>query len=270
MHTPPYRQRLQRQQLRKLPIQGLPLALTLLLAACGGGSADSTANAPRTLSAMKVQGGAVAAAETALTPASAIASSSERGDLSGAAAIDHNEGTRWSSGFSDDQWLTLDFGSTQTITRVRIDWENAHATQYLLQVSDDNSNWTTIKTVDNSQGGTEDLTGLNGQGRYLRMQGVKRSTNYGYSIFEIQAFSGTPATTPPQDPIPDPPPTVPVDVSKPGVAIKPVAATSSARKTAACPPPWRSTARPTPAGPAPPKTAPGYSSTSAPRPRSAT
>ncbi|MFS2134354.1 di-heme oxidoredictase family protein [Duganella sp. Dugasp56] len=228
MNTPPYRQRLPLQQLRKLPIQGLPLALTLLLAACGGGSADSTANAPRTLSAMKVQGGAVASAETALTPVSAIASSSERGDLSGAAAIDHNEGTRWSSGFSDDQYLTLDFGSTQTITRVRIDWENAHATQYLLQVSDDNSTWTTIKTVDNSQGGTEDLTGLNGQGRYLRMKGVKRSTNYGYSIFEIQAFTGSPATTPPQDPIPDPPPTVPVDVSKPGVAIKPVAATSSA------------------------------------------
>jgi hypothetical protein len=76
---------------------------------------------------------------------------------------------------------------------VRINWENAHATQYLLQVSDDNSNWTTIKTVDNSQGGVEDITGLNGQGRYLRMQGVKRSSNYGYSIFEIQAFTGTPA-----------------------------------------------------------------------------
>jgi CxxC motif-containing protein (DUF1111 family) len=215
------------QALRQFPIQGLSLALTLLLAACGGG-ADSTASAPRTLSAMKVQGGAVAAAETALTPVSAIASSSERGDLSGAAAIDHNEGTRWSSGFSDDQSLTLDFGGTQTITRVRIDWENAHATQYLLQVSEDNASWTTIKTVDNSQGGTEDLTGLNGQGRYLRMKGIKRSTNYGYSIFEIQAFTGTPAATPPQDPVPAPPPTVPVDVSQPGVAIKPVAATSSA------------------------------------------
>ncbi len=115
----------------------------------------------------------------------------------------HNDNTRWGSGFSDDQWLTLDYGQAVVVTRVRIQWENAHATQYLLQVSDDNASWTTIKTVDNSQGGVEDWSGLNGQGRYLRMKGVKRSTQYGYSIFEIQAFTGVPVAppvTPPDTP----------------------------------------------------------------------
>jgi CxxC motif-containing protein (DUF1111 family) len=165
-----------------------------------------------------------ATTEAVLTPVSASASSTERGDLSAAAAIDHDESTRWGSGFSDDQYLTLDFGTSQVINRVHIDWENAHAIQYLLQVSDDNANWTTIKTVDNSQGGSEDWPGLAGQGRYLRMKGVTRSTQYGYSIFEIQAFSGTPVAPPP---VPDPVP-VPIDTSKPGVSIKPVAATSSA------------------------------------------
>ena len=104
----------------------------------------------------------------------------------------------------------LDFGKPVTITRVRIDWERAHATQYLLQVSTTASNWTTIKSVDNSQGGVEDWTGLAGQGRYLRMQGVKRSTDYGYSIFEIQAFTGTasaPAPAPAPAPSPAPAPT---------------------------------------------------------------
>lgn len=113
----------------------------------------------------------------ALTPLSATAGSTERGDLSAAAAIDHNDTTRWGSGFADDQYLTPDFGTSQPITRVHIEWENAHATQYLLQVSDDNATWNTIKTVDNSQGGSEDWTGLSGQGRYLRMKGIKRSTN---------------------------------------------------------------------------------------------
>jgi len=56
------------------------------------------------------------------------------------------------------------WGLWDVVNRVRIDWERAHATQYLLQVSADGSNWTTIKTVDNSQGGVEDWTGLSGSG----------------------------------------------------------------------------------------------------------
>jgi hypothetical protein len=129
-----------------------------------------------------------------------------------------------------------------------------------LQVSDDNANWTTIKTVDNSTGGIEDWTGLGAQGRYLRMKGVKRSTNYGYSIFEIQAYSGGATTDPPPTTTPDP---VPVDTTKPGVAIKPVTATSSPWRMPVTRPPTPSTARPARAGPAPSMTAHGSSSTSA-------
>lgn len=228
-HTPPAT-RSTLPRLRGLPIQRLPLAITGLLAAlltaCGGAGEDGgngAQPAQRSLSAMRIQGAAVASAEVALTPITASASSAERGDLSATAAIDHDTATRWGSGFSDDQHLTLDFGKSEAISRVRIDWENAHATAYLLQVSDDNANWTTIKTVDNSQGGTEDLTALTGQGRYLRVKGVKRSTQYGYSIIEIQAFSGTPIAAP-AEPAPTPPT---VDPTMPGVTVKPAAATSS-------------------------------------------
>ncbi|MEM4990146.1 di-heme oxidoredictase family protein [Collimonas sp. H4R21] len=223
MNKVPYRRQLKLDPLRHLSTQVLPLALALLLAACGGGGSDDPAAQDAAAKSSKALAAASAAAETVLTPVSASASSAERGDLSAAAAIDHNESTRWGSGFSDDEYLTLDFGTSQVINRVHIDWENAHALQYLLQVSDDNANWTTIKTVDNSQGGSEDWTGLSGQGRYLRMKGIKRSTQYGYSIFEIQAFSGTPVAPPVSNPVP-----VPVDTSKPGVTITPVAATSSA------------------------------------------
>ncbi|GGC57651.1 di-heme oxidoredictase family protein [Undibacterium terreum] len=243
MNRVPYQHRLNKQ-LQNLSTQGLPLALALLLAGCGGGSDESTAPDARGPVSAKVLAAAMASAETALTPISASASSSERGDLSAAAAIDHNEGTRWGSGFSDDQYLTLDYGKSVVITRVHIEWENAHAIQYQLQVSDDNANWTTIKNVDNSQGGTEDIA-VAGQGRYLRMKGVKRSTQYGYSIFEIQAFSGTPVTPPVTDPTnptnptnptdPTNPPSGPIDTSKPGVSIKPVTATSSALENGGMP-----------------------------------
>ena len=204
-----------RHGLRAAPL----LPLVLALAACGGGG-DAASTAPT------LQLGAQVASETVLTPVGATASSAERGDLSAAAAIDRNDGTRWGSGFTDNEYLTLDFGASQLITRVRISWENAHASAYLLQVSDDLSNWTTIRSVDNSGGGVEDLTGLSGQGRYLRMQGVRRAGQYGYSIFEIQAFTGTPATVPTEPPVT--PPVAPNDPTQPGVFIKPVAATSSA------------------------------------------
>ncbi len=202
------------------PIRQVPLALvaslSALLAACGpGGDATSGGTMART-AAM------VTTAQAVLTPVNAVASSAERGDLSAAAAIDHDDNTRWGSGFSDDQFLTLDFGESKPINRVRIAWENAHATQYLLQVSDDNAHWTTIRTVNDSAGGVEDFGGLNAQGRYLRMQGVKRSTQYGYSIFEIQAFSGGDAPQQPSQPTPPQ-----VDLGKPGVTVKPVAAFSS-------------------------------------------
>ncbi|WP_426161654.1 di-heme oxidoredictase family protein [Pseudoduganella sp. R-34] len=207
--------------------RGLPLALATLLAACGGGNgSDSTA--PGTV--LKAES-AVQTTEVALTPAGATASAVERGDLSAAAAIDHNDGTRWSSGFTDDQYLTLDYGKPVAINRVRIAWENAHASEYQLQVSDDNATWTTIKSVQNSQGGTEDWSGLAGQGRYLRMKGIKRSSQYGYSIVEIQAFTGTPASP---TPTPQPEP-LPGDPAAPGVAVKPLAATSSAVENAGMP-----------------------------------
>lgn len=210
----------------------LPLAAAMLLAGCGGGektAADSTANAAAAGSA-QAQAISSNTGEAALTPTIVTASGSERADLSPSAAVDHDANTRWSSAFSDDQFITLDFGKTVAVNRVRIDWENAHAAQYLLQVSSDGSNWTTVKTVDNSQGGIEDWSGLNGQGRYLRMQGIRRATQYGYSIFEIQAFTGTGVTTAPApDPTTTPPPPPqPADTSVPGVAIKPVSATSSA------------------------------------------
>lgn len=221
----------------RLSHHGVPLLLSLLLAACGGSGGGAPSTGQESTSGTKLLAGTNAAAEVALTPVSASASSAERGDLSAAAAIDNVENTRWGSSFSDDQSLTLDFGKSSTISRVRIDWENAHAIAYLLQVSEDGASWTTVKTVDNSQGGTEDFGALNAQGRYLRMQGVKRSTQYGYSIFQIQAFSGTPVTPGPQpDPVPVPVPNLPVpgpiDTSKPGVAIKPVATSSSALENA--------------------------------------
>src|SRR5579859_105410 len=125
----------------------------------------------------------------------ATASSVENGGTTANLAVDGNTGTRWSSTFSDPQWLQVDLGSTQSICGVTIIWETAYATAFQIQVSPDAANWTPIFSTTNGTGGTQVLTGLSGSGRYIRMNGTARATQYGYSIWEFQVFAGSSAAT---------------------------------------------------------------------------
>lgn len=137
-------------------------------------------------------------------PFNAVASTREGEHLSAAKAIDNDMQSRWASEFSDPQWIFLDFGVKSHFSDITINWENAYGKSYALQTSDDGLNWSTIKNVDNSDGGT-DRHSLNTDGRYLRIEGHSRATQYGYSIFEIEV-SGTTSGILNPDPIPEPSP----------------------------------------------------------------
>ena len=58
----------------------------------------------------------------------ATASALENASFPAFAAVDGNTGTRWSSAFSDPQWLQVDLGASQAICEVTLDWETAYAT----------------------------------------------------------------------------------------------------------------------------------------------
>jgi F5/8 type C domain/Beta-1,3-glucanase/Putative Ig domain len=105
-------------------------------------------------------------------------------------ATDGNLSTRWSSAFSDPQWLEVDLGSTQSICQVAIHWETAYAKAFQIQASNDNSTWTTIYSTTAGTGGTQTLN-VSGSGRYIRMYGTVRATQYGYSIYEFQVYAAT-------------------------------------------------------------------------------
>ncbi len=113
------------------------------------------------------------------------ASSTENGSFLASDATDGNPGTRWSSAFSDPQWLDVDLGSSQSICQVTLDWETAYAKAFQIQVSNDNTNWTTIYSTTTGTGGNQVLS-VNGTGRYIRMYGTARATQYGYSLWEFQ------------------------------------------------------------------------------------
>ena len=114
----------------------------------------------------------------------ASASSTENGTTPASAAVDGNTGTRWSSAFSDPQWLRVDLGATATVCQVVLNWEAAYARAFQIQLSADATNWTTIYSTTTGTGGTQTL-GVTGSGRYLRVLGTARATPYGYSLWEL-------------------------------------------------------------------------------------
>jgi F5/8 type C domain len=127
-------------------------------------------------------------AETLLSqgrPASA--SSTESDGTPPAAAVDGSGGTRWSSAFSDPQWLKVDLGATATITRVVLRWDSAYARAYRIQTSGDGNTWTTVYGTSTSTGGTQSLT-VSGKGQYVRMLGTARATQWGYSLSEFEVY----------------------------------------------------------------------------------
>lgn len=137
------------------------------------------------LSALPLIGAAVGTFGADLTPVKAVASSTERDDLSADKVLDNDLGTRWGSKFSDNQWIYLDFGASVSFSKVTLYWQRSYATDYQIQVSANANSWSTVKTVNGSAGGTEALD-IAGSGRYLRILGLKRSSQSGYSIFEIK------------------------------------------------------------------------------------
>ena len=113
------------------------------------------------------------------------ASSVEGSSYAAPNATDGNLSTRWSSKYADPQWLDVDLGSTQSICQVVLYWERAYAKAFQIQVSNNNTSWTTIYSTTTGTGGTQTLN-LSGSGRYIRMYGTVRGTQWGYSIYEFQ------------------------------------------------------------------------------------
>jgi chitodextrinase len=117
----------------------------------------------------------------------ATASSLEGAGYPASAAVDGSLTTRWSSAFSDPQWLEVDLGATHTISQVVLNWENAYGKAFQIQTSTDNVNWTSIFSTTTGTGGTQTLN-VSGSGRYIRMYGTARGTGYGYSLWEFQVI----------------------------------------------------------------------------------
>ena len=82
----------------------------------------------------------------------------------------------------------MDLGSTQSICKVVLTWEPAYATAFQIQTSANGTTWTPIYSTTTGTGGTQTLT-VSGSGRYIRMYGTARATQYGYSLWEFSVYA---------------------------------------------------------------------------------
>lgn len=107
-----------------------------------------------------------------------------------ASATDGNGETRWSSDYTDSEWIYVDLGNVYDISRVRLIWETAYAKTYYVQVSNDARSWTTVYGTSNGNGDLDDIP-LNAKGRYVRMHGTERATPWGFSLYEFEVYGAT-------------------------------------------------------------------------------
>ena len=118
-----------------------------------------------------------------------MASSVEAAGLESNLANDGNLTTRWASLHQvDPQWIHIDLQDEYSIDRVVIHWEAAYAIQYQIQVSSDETNWTTVYTETNGNGGEDVITFSTQTAQFVRILGTQRATNYGYSIYEFEVY----------------------------------------------------------------------------------
>ncbi|HEY5836286.1 beta-N-acetylglucosaminidase domain-containing protein [Streptomyces sp.] len=122
--------------------------------------------------------------------ATAASSGDETPGFPARAVADGDPATRWSSPVTDDSWVQVELPAPARVGRVVLHWQDAYAAGYRILTSADGVAWQTAATVTDGGGGTETVwLEAAADTRFLRVQGVRRATKYGYSLFGVEAYA---------------------------------------------------------------------------------
>lgn len=118
----------------------------------------------------------------------AYASSNAGGAYSAAKSVDGNAQTYWKSAAdAEKQWIYFDLGQRYTISRVQLTWGAGFPSHYQIQTLVSGTTWTNIYSTTIGDGGTDDIAGLTGLGRNIRIFATKRgSAMKAYELKEIE------------------------------------------------------------------------------------
>lgn len=134
---------------------------------------------------------------------SVSASSVENGHLLPAKAVDGDPGTRWSSRFSDPQWIQVDLGASRRVDTAILRWETAYARRYGIYYWT-GSYWSNLYWTDNGNGGTDMVRFNPTTARYFLMYASQRGTQWGVSLWEFGLYNSSTALPPDPEPYTDP------------------------------------------------------------------
>lgn len=102
--------------------------------------------------------------------------------------MDGSRETCWSSEFSDPQWVAVDLGGTQTVSRMELIWEAAYAKSYRIQVSSDGKHWEQVYWAKGGAEGTKVIRFAPTPARWLRISAARRGNPFGYSLWEFAVY----------------------------------------------------------------------------------
>ena len=176
--------------------RGLQLEIVEIWAEPSGTTKETFLSEARPLEATgwKEFGAMLAAAESPRNLAlgrKAYPGSVESSAFSGAMVTDGDTSTAWHSriGGGEKQGIYVDLGQRYAISRVRVTWDSAYAAEYAIQTQVSTNVWQTIYKTTAGDGGVDDIRGLTGVGRFIRVFMIKRGTAAGnYGIKEIEIF----------------------------------------------------------------------------------
>ena len=114
----------------------------------------------------------------------ATASSLQSAGFPASKAVDGNAATRWSSAFSDPQYIYVNLGAIYNLCSVGLTWEAAYGKNFTIDVSNDAITWTNLAMVTGNAALTNNIF-ISGSGQYVRMYGTARGTAFGYSLYEF-------------------------------------------------------------------------------------
>lgn len=151
--------------------------------------------------------------------ATAVSSSEENAGTFTGNVLQPGTASRWGSEFTDDEWIYLDLGADVYVSRVGILWEASYASGYEIELAPDGcamtthtgryagvertvqvpAEWTTAASVSLTQRPAGEVaTAVGATGRYVRMRGIRRASDYGFSIYEMKVY-GISASVGPDD-----------------------------------------------------------------------
>lgn len=103
--------------------------------------------------------------------------------------VDGDTATYWQSIAANSQWLYIDLGKNIAFTRVVLRWGSVYARSYYLQSISEEGETNNIYENTLGDGEIDDIKGLTGEGRYLRLLNISKNSNdVGYILKEFEIY----------------------------------------------------------------------------------